>query len=87
MDVGRRGLNILGLWQRERSPFAHNEAWIPSSLLRCAHGDKVAASEHFARMRTLEVGRPCVRLLLPHDALWYEANKGGLGTIPSLLIL
>ncbi|KAL1945740.1 hypothetical protein VTO73DRAFT_1742 [Trametes versicolor] len=62
------------------------EAGIPShGLLGCAHGDKVAAAEHIARMRALEVGYPRVRVLLAHDVPWYEVNKGGPAFWPGMI--
>lgn len=44
----------------------------------CLHKDREMAEEHVERIRELmsiEVGR--VRVMLAHDAKWYEENKGG----------
>ncbi|PIL34060.1 hypothetical protein GSI_03769 [Ganoderma sinense ZZ0214-1] len=54
----------------------------------CAHADPEAAAEHMERIKTLVRENPRVRVLLAHDEVWYNANKGGTafwpGTIESL---
>ncbi|KAI0691153.1 Metallo-hydrolase/oxidoreductase [Cerioporus squamosus] len=47
----------------------------------CAHVDKDRAIEHIARVRQL-LGVPKVQVLLAHDYVWYEANKGGEAFLP-----
>ena len=43
----------------------------------CAHVDPEAAEEHMERIKTLIKENPRVRVLLAHDEVWYNANKGG----------
>lgn len=47
----------------------------------CAHTDKEKAEAHIARVREL-LGMPKVHVLLAHDYIWYEANKGGDAFLP-----
>ncbi|KAH9858561.1 beta-lactamase-like protein [Lenzites betulinus] len=47
----------------------------------CAHADVAEAEAHIARIRTL-LKEPRVRVLLAHDAPWYEKNKGGDAFFP-----
>ncbi|KAL1942792.1 hypothetical protein VTO73DRAFT_5032 [Trametes versicolor] len=54
--------------------------------LGCAHGDVPAAEAHIARIRTL-MENPRVKVILAHDAPWYNENKDSAflpGVIPSL---
>jgi glyoxylase-like metal-dependent hydrolase (beta-lactamase superfamily II) len=54
----------------------------------CAHVDKHVAEENIGRIRKLYEKEKRVRILLAHDAPWYQENRGGPcfwpGSIPSL---
>ncbi len=50
----------------------------------CAHTDKDKAVAHIARVRQL-LGVPKVQVLLAHDYVWYEANKGGEAFLPGVI--
>ncbi|KAI0738881.1 Metallo-hydrolase/oxidoreductase [Daedaleopsis nitida] len=50
----------------------------------CAHTDKEKAVEHIGRVRELlDMAR--VQVLLAHDYVWYEANKGGDAFLPGTI--
>ena len=50
----------------------------------CAHSDKEKAEEHIARVRQL-LDFPKVQVLLAHDHVWYEENKGGDAFLPGAI--
>ncbi|KAI0738877.1 Metallo-hydrolase/oxidoreductase [Daedaleopsis nitida] len=50
----------------------------------CAHTDKEKAVEHIGRVREL-LGMARVQVLLAHDHVWYEANKGGDAFLPGTI--
>ena len=50
----------------------------------CAHTDKDKAVEHIARVKQL-LNVPKVHVLLAHDYVWYEANKGGKAFLPGTI--
>jgi len=53
----------------------------PGHFHSCAHADKELADESIARIRkVLEL--PRVRVIIAHDAPWYQENKGGPAFLP-----
>ncbi|KAI0768768.1 Metallo-hydrolase/oxidoreductase [Trametes elegans] len=62
------------------------EARIPvHDFYGCAHRDRGAAEEHLARIRALMEASPRVRVILAHDAPWYELNKDGPAFWPGVM--
>lgn len=51
----------------------------------CAHRDKEGAERHMQRVKELKEKEKRVRVLLAHDRLWYEVNKGGPAFLPGKL--
>ncbi|KAI0829907.1 Metallo-hydrolase/oxidoreductase [Trametes gibbosa] len=48
----------------------------------CAHGDVAEAEAHIGRVRALMKENSRVRVILAHDAPWYELNKDGAAFWP-----
>ncbi|KAI0800188.1 Metallo-hydrolase/oxidoreductase [Fomes fomentarius] len=55
-----------------------------SGHMVCAHTDKAKAEAHIARVREL-LYMLKVQVLLAHDWVWYEANKGGDAFLPGII--
>ncbi|KAI0317779.1 Metallo-hydrolase/oxidoreductase [Amylostereum chailletii] len=55
-----------------------------SGAERCIHHDRVVAQDHIERISKL-LGVPRLRALLAHDAVWWEANKGGPNFWPNAI--
>ena len=47
-----------------------------TDMFGCAHRDVVEAAKHIAKIKLLMDGEPRVKVILAHDRVWYDVNKG-----------